>query len=560
MRTAAGTRWLVFLILFSLAGAGALLATRLTGSDGALLHTISARLPVATASTVAAPVLSALLGVGGGLLAARRNGWIDPRLRSLVVAGCGVCAAWLALILVLWIAVQGELMPVLDDGPAGRAGAGALSTLLLPATAVALAASTVIGLHVRSATRAAAVEGHVQTVRSRGLPTTALAIRRVLRRTLRIILAILLVESLALYSGALIVQAVFGTPSLSTRLPLLPAESLPFVLGAALLSVVGVTMTGITVASAALGRAAGHRSQTGAIRGGLAGAPLPEPPQARPELPSARFRSSDLLDIRELRLPSGSAHESRKQLHGISLTATRGQALAVVGGGSDATSMLCHAITGLLPPGRPVLSGSILFDGTELVGLAEWKFRHLRGHHIGFLAAPSADSLDPDVRIGHQLRRMPVGGPGGSRTRARSDVAAILAAVGIDDTDAVARAYPHQLSASISQRVLLAGALAREPALLVADNPTAGLEAGEEESFLDTLHTLQRDRGFTLVVASPRTVIIARCDRVAVMGDGVIVEHASVHELLLGPRHPHSLRLLGDGPSGPQPDRTLTTP
>ncbi|TFC02400.1 ABC transporter permease subunit [Cryobacterium adonitolivorans] len=552
MRTVAGPRWLGLLIL-SLTVGGVLLATWLGGSDSALLHTLSARLPLATAGTVAAPILSGVLGIGGGLLAARRNGWIDPRLRSLVAAGCAVCLAWLALILVFWFAVQAELMPVLDDGPTAHAGAGALSTLLLPATVVLLGGATAITVHVRAATRIAAIEGHVQTARSRGLPTTALVIRRVLRRTLPAILAVLLVEFVVLYAGALTVQAVFTTPSLATMLPSLAAESLPFVLGASLLCVVGVTMTAITVASGALGPAARNRPQARAVHGGLAAVLMADRRQAGPSVPSTRFRSTDLLDIRDLHLHAGSAQLPREFLRGISLTAARGQALAVVGGGDDATSMLCHAIAGLLPLGRPVLSGSILFDGTELVGLAEGEFRHLRGHHIGFLAAPAADRLDPDIRIGHQLTGILTGRPEGSRSRTHFAVASLLTAVGIDDTEAVLGAYPHQVSAVTSQRVLLAGALVREPQLLVADNPTGGLDVADEESFLDSLHALQRERGFTLIVASPRAEIITGCDRVAVMSDGTIVEYASVRELLHDPRHPHSRRLLADGPSGPQP-------
>ena len=554
MRTLAEPRRLGLLILIGLAGAGVLLATRLGGSDGALLHPLSARLPLATTGTVAAPILSGLLGVGGGLLAARRNGWIDPRLRSLVGVGCGVCLAWLALVLIFWFAVQAELMPVLDAGPTARAGASALSTVLLPATLVTLGAATVIAARVRAATRVAAVEGHVQTARSRGLPTTVPVIRRVLRQTSAAILAVLVVEFLVLYAGALTVQAVFTTPSLATNLPLLPAESLPFVLGAALVCVVGVTMTGLTVASASLGPAAPRRPLTGPAHGGLPAALLADPRQARPALPSTTFRSTDLLDIRDLRLHGGSAREPRELLHGISLTATRGHALAVVGGGSDTTSTLCHAIAGLLPVGRPVQSGSILFDGTELVGLAEWEFRHLRGQHIGFLAAPAADRLDPDVRIGHQLAGALAGRPGYSRSRARSGVAALLTAVGVDDTEAAWWAYPHEVSALTGQRVLLAGALVREPQLLVADDPTHGLDAADEKSFLDSLHSLQQEHGFTLILASPRAEIVARCDRVAVMSDdGTIVEHASVKELLLAPRHPHSRRLLADGPSGAAP-------
>lgn len=539
MRAVAGPRrWVAVLILAVLAVGALVVVTRLLGPDAAQLRGLSARLPFVTAGTVLSPVLSGLLGIGGGLLAARNPRWTDRRLRTLVLAGIVACLMWLALVSAFWFLVQGELMTLLGPGPVGRAGVSVLSTLLIPSTLVVFGAAAIIAARVRTATRQVALDGHVQTADSRGLPTTALVLRRVLQHTLPLLLAVLIVEFLVLYAGSLTVQSVFITPDLAANLPpLLPAESLPFVLGAVLLCIIGLIVLGIALGT------------------NLWNPPEPYAVAATTTLPSRRFRSTDFLDIRDLTLRSGTAARSADAAAGISLTATRGQALAVVGAAGDDASLLCLAIAGLLPPGSPRLSGSILLDGTELIGLSERQFRQLRRSTIGFLSAPGDYGLDSGIRIGHQLARLMAAGPNGSRSRelADTEVSALLVAVGITDVPAVLRAYPRQLSAATVQRVLLAVAAARRPHLLIADHPTIHLDPTEEAEYLDVLHAVQRAQGFTLLLASGTIANVLRCDRVAVMHEGTIVEYASAQELITAPQHPYSRSLLAAAPSSPAP-------
>ena len=536
MRAQAGPRWLGVLLVVVLAGGAVLLVVLLAGADAARLHPLSARLPLATAGTVASPVLSGLLGIGAGLLAARRTEWINRRVRALVLAGSCACLVALTLTGALWFAVQGELLTLAGTGPAGSAGASAVSTLLLPATAVIFGAAGIIAVRIRAVTRDVALAGHVLTAYSWGLPTTGRIIRRVLRRTLPTVLVVLTVDVVVLYAGSLAVQAVITAPSLATALPLLPAESLPVVLVVTLLCILALIVTVVPLASAVL------RPPPSPLRPAAPGL------RARPgtsALPSTSFRSSDFLDIRDLRLHPGCEPGAEAEpLAGISLTVARGESLAVVGDHADGASLLCHAIAGLPPLRCAISSGSILFDGTELVGLSERQFRRLRGHRIGFLAAPGTDRLDPEATIGAQLAGLTAERPGGPRHRARAETLALLTDVGIDDAVTVFAAYPHELSVATAQRVLLAGAIAREPRFLIADHPTEGLSAGDEADFLDVLHTLQVQHGFTLIVASARVEIVVRCDRVAVMQEGVIVEHASAHDVITAPQHPHSRQLL----------------
>lgn len=535
MRAIAGSRWLGLLLMALGAGGVILLVNRLIGTDAALLQPLSARLPLAMVGNVVSPVLSGLLGVGAGLLGARLTPWTDRRLRSLVLAGCGACLAWMLLVGSFWFGVQAELMTLLGAGPAGRAGMSALSTLLLPSTAVVFGSAAVIAARVRLATRAAALEGHVQTAKSWGVPATAPVIRSMLRGALPIVLVVAMVEFLLLYAGSLAVQAVYTEPSLATTLPLLPAESLPVVLVAALLCICALIVTAIPLARIVAGPQPAPLRATRLAAGAhhAAGAPTRA---------STRFRSSDLLDIRDLTVHHGDGPASGEPLAGINLTVARGQSLAVIGGNGDGSSLLCHAIAGLLPPRSAISSGSILFDGTELVGLSERQFAKLRGHRIGFLPAPGDNRLIPDERIGRQLARLVVGGPAGNQDDVGAQTAQLLTVVGIEDAATVLAAYPHQLAGAIAQRVLLAGALAREPRLLLADHPTRNLPAGDEAGFLDLLHTLQDERGFTLIVAAAGVENVVRCDRVAVMREGTIVEYAAPHDLLSTRRLPPAPR------------------
>ena len=555
MRAVAGPRWLGFLIPASLLVSAVLLVARLAGPADALLSILSARLPLTTAAAATAPVLSAILGVGLGLLAAQRTPWAGRSLRALALVGSALCAVWVGMSCVFWFAVQAEVMPVLTDGPLERAGLGVLSTLILPGTAVVFGAAVAVAVHVREAARRVAQEPFVQTARSRGLPISRLVVCTALRRTLPAVLAVLAAEVVLIYGCALLLQAVLTRPSLSARLPpLLPPESLPVVLGAALIVTVAIVIGGVMIATAAPGDPAlaphpvgTHRrpGASGSLAVILADTSSPSPDPARA---STTFRASDILDIRDLQIrPHGGGTEPGT---GISLTVSRGQALAVIGDESSGAMPLCLAIAGLLPPTAAVTSGSVLFEGTELVGLPEHHFRKLRGRKIGFLDRPAPDRLARDWRIGRHLSTvLPLAEPRHTRRSALD----LLQRVGVETPEAILDVHAHDLSASTLQRVLLASALARNPQLLIALDPAAGFDPHEEADLLDLLHDLQRERDLTLIVASVRPVVVTRCDRVAVLQAGTVIEHASAGEILTAPGHPHT-RLLFDGSTpGPAP-------
>lgn len=552
MRAVAGTRWLGVLLLVSLAGSGVVLLTRLSDPDGAVVQLLSTRLTLVAAAVVLTPALSGLLGIGLGLLTAHR-GWLDQGVRALAVTGLALCLFWAALIGAFWVALHVELLPLLADENAGPGRLGVLSTLLVPAIAVQLGAALAVAVHVQAATRVISVEGFVLTARLRGLTTTGLVIRRVLRRALPAAAIVLAAELIVLCCCALIGQAVYAHMAGATQLPamapaMMPSESMPLVLGGALMVTTGIVVIGIATAM----------SRGGAVHTLFRPAPMP----------STGFRSSDLLDIRDLRMwprqPTGTRLWPAREAgvtppvagpgDGINLTVPRGQSLAILGEEDSGTLLLCRAVVGLLSPHSQVSSGSILFDGRELVGLAERDFRRLRGPQIAFLNAPAHDGLDPRARVGPALTALLARRPGTGRSNAHQAAVHLLTRVGIDSPEAVLGLYPAQLSPVTAQRVLLAGAVALDPQLLIAVDPGRGFDPDTETGFLDLLHDLQRERDFTLIVVSARVAAVRRCDRAAVMQDGTIVEHASAGELLAGPAHPHSRYLLG----GQESDQAAT--
>lgn len=563
MRAVTGPRWLGVMILLSLLCSAGIAVARLSDPDYALLRVLADRLPLTTILALAAPVLSGLLGVGFGLVWADRGQWNDRALRVFVFAGGALCLSWVAIMSTLWLAIGTELGPLAAGGPAGNGDPGTRTYLIIPAVAVVFGAAAAIAVNVRATARTVANQQFLQTMRSRGLPTTAIVARRTLRRSALPILMVLAAELIVGYAGALAVQAVLVNPSLADGVPATaPVDSLVVVLGLGLLGTTGIVIAGTAAASARFGGPLSNRPATSAtIRG--AAATLLEDTQAgrgllswtqlpSATLPSTSFRSADLLDVRGLRFATA-AGPGVPRSAGISLTVPPGEALAVIGDENSGASTLCLAIAGLLPAGTSVTSGSILVDGSEIVGLPERDFGRLRGGQIGYLASPGPHRLDPRARIGRQVTDLLGRQSTAPRAVVRQRAVELFARVGIDDPEVALQAYPHQVSTETRQRALLAGALALRPRLLVAHEPTLGFDASAEAEFLDVLHDVQREAGFALIVTSARVELAVRCDRVAVMSEGTVVEYASAAELFTAGHHPRTRQLLAERGVGPAP-------
>ena len=236
-------------------------------------------------------------------------------------------------------------------------------------------------------------------------------------------------------------------------------------------------------------------------------------------------------------------------LGGVSLEIGAGEALGLVGESGCGKSITALAILGLLPRGARVSAGSVRLRDGELLGASEEALCRVRGGSVGMIFQEPGACLDPVMRVGRQIGeslRLHRGLRGAAQHAALRD---LLVEVGLNDTDRVARAYPHELSGGMQQRAMIAMALAGEPVLLIADEPTTALDARIASQILDLLDRLRRERGLALLLISHDLAVIGgRCDRVQVMYAGRVVESAPAEQVFEAARHPYTAALIAASP------------
>ncbi|WP_081709605.1 ABC transporter ATP-binding protein [Mesorhizobium erdmanii] len=245
-------------------------------------------------------------------------------------------------------------------------------------------------------------------------------------------------------------------------------------------------------------------------------------------------------------------------LHGVDLTVDKGEAIGIVGESGCGKSVTWRAVLGLLPKSAEV-KGEARLDGFNLAGASQSKLEQVRGGRIAMIFQDPASALNPVHRIGAQITEALRLHRGLTSASARAEARRLLDQVGIPDATSRLNAYPHELSGGQNQRVMIAIALAGEPELLVADEPTTALDATVQAQILLLLKTIQRDTGMGLVMISHDLAAVAAiCDRVCVMYAGRIVEAAPTHTLLNAPQHPYTRDLIGAIPPSDGPRVRLT--
>jgi peptide/nickel transport system ATP-binding protein len=255
------------------------------------------------------------------------------------------------------------------------------------------------------------------------------------------------------------------------------------------------------------------------------------------------------LDVCDLhvtfRSPSGDVHA----LRGASLTIAPGEILGLVGESGSGKSVLGLTALGLLPRDpHPVLSGTVSLDGEDMVAATENQRRARRGAYISAVFQDPMSSLNPSMRVGAQVAEA-LGAGGDDEDDEADRVVELLAQTGIPEPAVKARAYPHELSGGLRQRVMIAMALARSPRLIVADEPTTALDVTVQARVLDLLATAARDRGVALLLVTHDLGVAARiCDRIAVAYAGRIVEVGRTAQILGRPQHPYTVGLLASRP------------
>src|ERR1700677_4879463 len=233
----------------------------------------------------------------------------------------------------------------------------------------------------------------------------------------------------------------------------------------------------------------------------------------------------------------------------IDMRIDAGETLGVVGESGCGKSMTGLSIMGLLPPGGSIVGGSIKLEGRELVGLKQEQLRQVRGNEIAMIFQQPLSSLDPTKTIGYQVAEPVRLHRGASKAEALDRAVEVLSLVGLPRPKERLSDYPHQLSGGLRQRVMIAMALANEPKLLIADEPTTALDVTIQAQILDLIDSLRRRLSMAVILITHDLGVIAeRADNTYVMYAGRIVEHASTAGLFSRMRHPYTEALLASIP------------
>ena len=246
-------------------------------------------------------------------------------------------------------------------------------------------------------------------------------------------------------------------------------------------------------------------------------------------------------------------------LDGVSLEVDRGGILGIVGESGSGKSLTAMGVMGLLPLiGGRVTAGSVTFDGTDLTRIDETAYRRLRGKRIALISQNPMTSLDPIVRVGEQIDQVSVRHLGLSGSDARARTLDTMNRLRIPDAETVYRNYPHQLSGGMKQRIVIATALAADPDLIIADEPTTALDVTIQAQIIQTLVDLVRERSLALLLITHDMGVVAQaCHAVVVMYAGRVVETNAVGALFAEPMHPYTRALIGCIPLPEQPPGSL---
>jgi ABC-type dipeptide/oligopeptide/nickel transport system ATPase component len=252
-----------------------------------------------------------------------------------------------------------------------------------------------------------------------------------------------------------------------------------------------------------------------------------------------------LLDVRDLRVSFPMANGMTEAVRGVSFSVAPGEAIGIVGESGSGKSVSALAVMRLVAqPGR-ITGGEILFAGRDLAAFDEKAMRTVRGRHISMVFQDPLSSLNPAFTIGQQLvDTVRAHRPAATREAARDRAVEVLELVGITEAGRRLSSYPHEFSGGMRQRVMIALAIACEPKLLIADEPTTALDVTIQAQVVTLLWQLREKLGLSVLFISHNLDLVAEiCDRVYVMHTGNVVEHGDVEDIFLRPQHSYTRML-----------------
>ena len=483
-----------------------------------------ASLMVAFASATIAAVIGTALGLLGG--------WFRGLVEILAIRGADVVLCFPPVLLALLV--------VTLLGPGTATLILVLSVLYLPGF-IRVSFAEVLS---------ARAQDYVEAVRALGAPTHRLLLRTVLPNIagpVLVQLSLAVASAVVLESGLsfLGLGVVPPTPSwgLMIRGARATMEQAPTLLLWPCLALT-LTILAMNFVCDALRDLVDKRGGGGAPRLRLVDRLLPGllPPPAGP---------APLLDVQGLTVEIATPAGLIRPVEDIGFTLRAGHTLAIVGESGSGKSLAATAIMGLLPPAARVAAGVARFEGEDLLRLPEPTREKLRGGAMAMVFQDPMSSLNPVHRVGDQVAEAIRAHRRVTAAAARREAVALLQRVGIADPDRRARAYPHELSGGMRQRVMIAMAIANRPRLLIADEPTTALDVTVQAAILDLLATLRREEGMGLVLITHSLGVVAEvAEEVVVMYAAEVVERGAVAEVFARPLHPYTSALLAAVPDG----------
>jgi oligopeptide transport system ATP-binding protein len=257
-----------------------------------------------------------------------------------------------------------------------------------------------------------------------------------------------------------------------------------------------------------------------------------------------------LLEVTDLITEFRTERGIVRAVDSVSFRVEAGETLAIVGESGSGKSVTSLSVMRLVPtpPGR-IVGGSIRFAGKELLSLSDAEMRDIRGNQIAMIFQEPMSALNPSIQIGRQIAEPLTVHRGMSWSRAIDMAKFLLARVQVPDAAQRIRAWPHQFSGGMRQRAMIAMALACEPKLLIADEPTTALDVTVQAQILDLLKDITRDSGSSLILVTHNLGVVARyADRIAVMYGGRIIESGSARDIFERPAHPYTVGLMASVP------------
>jgi peptide/nickel transport system ATP-binding protein len=255
---------------------------------------------------------------------------------------------------------------------------------------------------------------------------------------------------------------------------------------------------------------------------------------------------STILKVDDLNVSFATEDGIVQAVGGVSFELHAGEVLAIVGESGSGKSVTAQTITGLTRASNARITGTVTYRGRELNGLEDDELRDVRGEQIAMVFQDPMSSLNPVYRVGDQIIEMIRAHRDISKAEARTQAVALLRSVGIPNPERRVRHYPHEFSGGMRQRVMIAMALALEPDLLIADEPTTALDVTVQAQILRLIDQLNRDRELAVILITHDLGVVAEvADRVVVMYAGQIVEDGTLDEIFYDPQHPYTWGLLG---------------